>query len=131
MKALILPLLRVYKKYLSPSLPVACRFVPTCSEYAIEAVEQHGAIRGSWLALRRIARCHPFGGHGYDPVPALGEASEMAFAQSGFRHRFGESSSGKLESCVHAGATVRHRSSPFMGTAERVLTAPPERLAKP
>jgi putative membrane protein insertion efficiency factor len=48
----------------------ACRFEPSCSAYALEALAQHGAIRGSWLALKRIARCHPFGGHGYDPVPA-------------------------------------------------------------
>lgn len=62
-------LIRAYKRFLSPMLPVACRYVPTCSDYALEAVERHGALRGSWLALKRLARCHPFGGHGYDPVP--------------------------------------------------------------
>jgi putative membrane protein insertion efficiency factor len=49
--------------------PSPCRYVPSCSEYADEALELHGPVRGSWLALRRIARCHPFGGHGLDPVP--------------------------------------------------------------
>lgn len=49
--------------------PSPCRYLPTCSTYAVEAVELHGALRGGWLALRRISRCHPWGGHGYDPVP--------------------------------------------------------------
>jgi putative membrane protein insertion efficiency factor len=50
--------------------PSPCRYVPTCSTYALEAVDAHGAARGSWLAVRRISRCHPWGGHGFDPVPA-------------------------------------------------------------
>jgi uncharacterized protein len=49
-----------------------CRYCPTCSEYAIEALRRHGAVRGSWMALGRMIRCHPWGGHGYDPVPPLG-----------------------------------------------------------
>ena len=61
--------LRTYKRFVSPALPHSCRYVPTCSEYAIEAIEQHGALRGSWLALRRLLRCHPFAGAGYDPPP--------------------------------------------------------------
>ncbi|HVP65613.1 MAG TPA: membrane protein insertion efficiency factor YidD [candidate division Zixibacteria bacterium] len=69
MKALLLVLIRIYKNWISPALPTACRYMPTCSEYAMEAVEEHGALRGTWLALRRLARCHPFGGHGADPVP--------------------------------------------------------------
>lgn len=61
-------LIRGYQ-VLSANRPPSCRFYPNCSAYAIEAVERHGAARGSWLAVRRLARCHPFGGHGVDPVP--------------------------------------------------------------
>jgi uncharacterized protein len=63
---------RVYQLVVSPLLPPACRFLPTCSEYAVEAIERHGAGRGIVLALKRLARCHPWGGSGYDPVPQLG-----------------------------------------------------------
>lgn len=59
----------MYKRYVSPALPHSCRYVPTCSEYAIEAIEQHGALRGSWLAIGRLLRCHPLAGSGYDPPP--------------------------------------------------------------
>ena len=58
-----------YRLVLSPWLGMNCRFRPTCSAYALEALEKHGALRGSWLALRRILRCHPFAGYGEDPVP--------------------------------------------------------------
>lgn len=68
MKALIIALLRLYKWLLSPLLPPACRFVPSCSEYAIEAVEEHGALKGGLKAAWRLARCHPFSRGGYDPV---------------------------------------------------------------
>lgn len=65
---LILPI-RFYRYVISPWLGPNCRYLPTCSAYAIEAIERHGALKGSWLAMRRLARCHPLGGHGYDPVP--------------------------------------------------------------
>lgn len=64
----ILPI-RFYQLCISPLFPPACRFTPTCSAYAIEAIMKHGVIRGTWLALKRISRCHPWGGSGYDPVP--------------------------------------------------------------
>jgi len=65
----LVALLRGYKRFLSPLLPPACRFHPTCSEYAASAVAQHGALRGSLLAIGRIARCHPWSRGGFDPVP--------------------------------------------------------------
>jgi hypothetical protein len=64
-------LIRLYQLFLSPVLPPSCRYLPTCSDYAIEALARHGVIAGTWLALRRLARCHPWGGSGYDPVPAI------------------------------------------------------------
>ena len=60
---------RAYRLLLSPWVGHACRFQPTCSAYALEALSRHGALRGSWLALRRLGRCHPWGGDGFDPVP--------------------------------------------------------------
>ena len=60
---------RGYRLIFSPWVGYGCRFHPTCSAYALEAVEKHGALKGGWLAARRIGRCHPFGGSGYDPVP--------------------------------------------------------------
>jgi putative membrane protein insertion efficiency factor len=67
-RLLALPV-HAYRLVLSPWLGSNCRFQPTCSAYALEALETHGALRGGWLALRRIARCHPLGGDGFDPVP--------------------------------------------------------------
>ena len=69
MSELLLKLIRFYRKYLSPTRPPCCRFVPTCSEYAMQAITKYGALKGSWLALRRLLRCHPFHKGGYDPVP--------------------------------------------------------------
>jgi len=66
---LLLAILTGYKGLISPFFGGSCRFVPSCSEYAQLAVIEHGALKGSWLALRRLARCHPAGSHGFDPVP--------------------------------------------------------------
>ncbi len=68
MRLVILALLGLYKRAISPLLPSACRFTPTCSEYMRDAVERYGAARGSWMGLRRLLRCHPFHAGGYDPV---------------------------------------------------------------
>jgi uncharacterized protein len=65
----IIGTVNLYKR-LSSHRPSPCRYLPSCSSYAIEAIETHGAVRGGWLAVRRLGRCHPFGGHGFDPVPA-------------------------------------------------------------
>ncbi len=69
MTRVVLAGLRWYKRAVSPLMPPACRYTPTCSEYAMEAIETHGVARGSMLALRRILSCHPFARGGYDPVP--------------------------------------------------------------
>lgn len=69
MKTVLLALLRFYQYAISPMLGRNCRYHPTCSAYAVEAVERHGALKGGWLALKRVGRCHPFKPGGYDPVP--------------------------------------------------------------
>lgn len=65
----LIGLVRMYQYILSPLLPGACRFSPTCSEYGLIALQRHGAFRGGWLTLKRFLSCHPWGGHGHDPVP--------------------------------------------------------------
>ena len=67
-RLLILPI-RFYQKFISPLTPPSCRYTPTCSQYAVEALRKHGPIKGMYLDVRRLLRCHPWGGHGYDPVP--------------------------------------------------------------
>ena len=69
MKRVLLSLIRFYRRYVSPGRPPCCRFIPTCSAYALEAVEKYGAVKGSFLAAKRILRCNPFHKGGYDPVP--------------------------------------------------------------
>jgi len=68
-RRILILLVRFYQVALSPLLPAACRYYPTCSAYAVEALERYGAVRGTWLTVKRIARCHPLHAGGYDPVP--------------------------------------------------------------
>ncbi len=65
----MLAMIAFYRNCISPLTPPTCRYTPTCSQYAVEAIQKYGPLKGGWLALKRILRCHPFGGSGYDPVP--------------------------------------------------------------
>ena len=69
MRYAALGLIRVYQSTIGPALPPACRYQPTCSEYTYGAIKKYGLLKGGWLGLKRVARCHPFGGSGFDPVP--------------------------------------------------------------
>lgn len=70
MKRIMLACIRFYRRYISPHTPPCCRFTPTCSVYAIQAIEKYGALKGGWMAFKRLCRCHPFNkGDWYDPVP--------------------------------------------------------------
>jgi hypothetical protein len=69
--------IRIYRLIVSPWLPPACRYEPSCSRYALEALATHGPVKGLWLAARRIARCHPWGGFGFDPVPPRADRSAL------------------------------------------------------
>jgi putative membrane protein insertion efficiency factor len=69
MKTILLGIIRLYQMTLSRALPPTCRFYPSCSQYSYEAIKRYGALRGGWLAVKRISRCHPFNPGGYDPVP--------------------------------------------------------------
>jgi len=69
MSRLLVALIRIYQRFISPYKPRTCRFYPTCSHYALEAIQVHGALRGGWLATKRVLRCHPLHPGGYDPVP--------------------------------------------------------------
>jgi len=69
MRQILIGFIKVYRMVLSPFIGQHCRFTPTCSEYAVQAIDEHGSLRGSWLAIRRLSRCHPFHTGGWDPVP--------------------------------------------------------------
>jgi hypothetical protein len=69
MKLILISLIRFYQRFISPLTPPSCRFTPTCSQYTLEAIQKYGALKGTWLGIKRICRCHPWGGSGYDPVP--------------------------------------------------------------
>lgn len=69
MKKILLSIIKFYQKAISPMTPPSCRFHPTCSHYGLEAIETHGALKGTWLTVKRISKCHPFHEGGYDPVP--------------------------------------------------------------
>lgn len=75
MKYLLIGIVRIYQAVISPYLPSSCRYQPTCSHYAVEAIRTHGALRGTWLAVTRIARCHPWSKGGHDPVPGQKQKS--------------------------------------------------------
>jgi uncharacterized protein len=84
--ALIAPI-RLYQWTISPLLGVNCRYAPSCSEYSVEAIATHGALHGGWLALRRLLRCHPWGGSGYDPVPDPDQACDHTCHHAAHRSR--------------------------------------------
>ena len=69
LSTLLILLIQFYRKCISPLFPPCCRYTPTCSQYAVEAITKYGPFKGTWLAIKRIARCHPWCGSGYDPVP--------------------------------------------------------------
>ncbi len=77
MSRLLIGLIRIYQRFVSPYKPRTCRFYPTCSHYALEAIQVHGALRGGWLATRRVLRCHPLNPGGFDPVPPKQPASKQ------------------------------------------------------
>jgi putative membrane protein insertion efficiency factor len=87
MKSVVRIAIRGYQKFISPVIHFAggpgsgCRFTPTCSEYFLQAVEAHGVLRGGWMGIKRIGRCHPWGGSGHDPVPGTGTADSLSQTQ--------------------------------------------------
>jgi putative membrane protein insertion efficiency factor len=81
LRATLIALIRLYRATLSPLMPPVCRFTPSCSAYALEAVQVHGGLKGGWLAARRLLRCRPWGGSGYDPVPPASLSVSKASAE--------------------------------------------------
>lgn len=105
MKHVLIALLRVYRAVISPLYGEVCRYYPSCSAYALGAVQEHGSIRGSWLAARRLARCHPWAAGGYDPVPPRESPREPATPQQ----PVAPVATDTRAACSHAGAVQRGR----------------------
>lgn len=82
-RRILIALIRFYQGAVSPLLPSTCRYTPSCSRYALEAVRRHGALRGGWLAARRLLRCHPLGGRGWDPVPPTDRSGSAGDGEAG------------------------------------------------
>jgi putative membrane protein insertion efficiency factor len=129
-RALLIPPIRFYRRFISPALPPACRYIPSCSQYAIEAIELHGPVKGSWLATRRICRCHPWGGHGWDPVPGSADAGDGAPAagsqekgRRGGRGRGDRVRAGGLLLTMAVGCAILATCS-YRSPAERVAAIP-------
>jgi putative membrane protein insertion efficiency factor len=121
-KFVVLQLLRGYKWAISPMFPPACRFVPTCSEYAMEAVERYGALRGGWMALMRLLRCHPFAHGGYDPVIRQGLKSECcpeADGAAGSRALSRQDQSSKQDQNPHFSQSTREMGHPVASLSKR------------
>jgi putative membrane protein insertion efficiency factor len=104
-RRILIGLIRFYQEAVSPWTPASCRYTPTCSRYAREAIEMHGAGRGGWLALKRFAGCHPWGGYGYDPVPGVGGPN----VKENVRHESGTHAA--IEQTVANGLSGRATSS--------------------
>ncbi len=120
---LLLVSIRFYQRFVSPALPASCRYYPTCSSYAVEALQRHGAVRGSWMALRRIGRCHPWHAGGYDPVPPTREPAGGAGSSTSVKL-------GEADGRFDVGAVDAELSGGRMadeGTAQPVLTTPDAR----
>jgi hypothetical protein len=83
----MLAAIRVYKTTVSPLIPMCCRYLPTCADYTAEAIQTHGALRGGWIGFKRICRCHPMGGRGYDPVPPCTRVPAAKGSPSGLTTR--------------------------------------------